>query len=1307
MKKRVLVVARETTLRAKIARALRPAGYYAELAAGEKRALELIDREQISTAIVVSDTGAANLAFVRALADSVPRLIVLAERPEDTARFNSSLPDVPVCKSEPFDEAALLAHLEHLMRLSAHDDIRPSPAALIHAGCRIDFDGRSFIHADGRQVALTRAESLLLIALAKNPGAVLSRDQISHAIGGNGAELYGRGIDVLVGRLRRKIEPVPKVPRFILTVSGGGYKFATPPPDINGEPAVATDSTKAAHAENAVESYRENSVPDLLTAGSERRQVTVLSFELIGPAKGESSRDPEDFVDTLQHFQDACAKVVSDAGGYTSAIAGFEVLALFGYPKALEDDAERATQAGLDLVTKVNELSLSLSEPVRIRVGLATGLVLITDQRAIGLSPVIATRLRSIAPANAVLIAATTRRLLGNAFIFGESHTHEFVGVPENVTACLVARRNTASNRFSAKRGKRLTQFVGRQHELQRLMAAWKNVVAGSGQAVLLCGEAGIGKSRVCEIILQRISSQPHTMIRYQCAPHHAGSPFHPIIEQLAQMAQFEPGDSPAIKQKKLGAILSSSGPASPGDILSFANLLSIPTGEIVTAEQTPHRNKELAIKALIRWMLASAQKAPLVIELADVHWSDSSTLELFSRIIASIKKAQVLVLMSFRPEFFPPWLDEPHVTMLRLDRLGRDQTETIILDVAGRRSLPSGVLAQIISKSDGVPLFVEELTKSVMESGALLDSEHSLVVGDGRPTLAIPATLLDSLTARLDKLGPVKKIAQIGAAIGREFSYLLLAKIAPLSGPSLESALSQLATPELVFVRGEPPNSVYIFKHALVQDAAYGTLLRVERQRLHGRIADAIEDGFPEMVDNQPELLAHHLIQAGLTVKAIGYLRKAGQRAIERSATLEAQHHLTQALELLVSHPEGAARKRQARELEVMLGQALIAGRGYAAPETAGALLRAKDLIDDSTEPAQKLTILYGIWAGYYVGGQVARQTEAALEFFAEAERHGDTGAQCVAHRIVGTTHLTKGDFASALACLTKAEALYDPQQHASLRSRYGQDIGAAALCYQSWALWHLGQFEQASQLADAAVIRSEEISHPHTSAFTICHARGLFHVFGRKVEGMRNYADQVVTSCQEHGLSHWMACGRILTGWAAVSEGSYDEGIRLLQSGIADWQQAGARLWLPLFLAIEAEAHYKHGDAESALAAIDQAIATAESSGERWCLAELLRIKAGLIYPGDRANEQIETLYLTSLQISRRQQARCWELRTACDLASLWRRNGRSAEALDLLYPIYDQFTEGFGSADLRHASELIDQLRREEASRTRINL
>jgi DNA-binding response OmpR family regulator/class 3 adenylate cyclase/predicted ATPase len=1308
MRKLVLVVAQETALRAKIARLLQPAGYAVELAASEKRAFELTVNEHIDAAIVVPSSSLAGLAFARQLSEKIPKLIVLAEGPEHIARLGRSLPGVGVHPSQPLDEQQLLDRVTQLLAFSGNDETAPAQAALRIGDCWIDLAGRTFLQADGREIALTRAEASLLMAFARSPGHVLSRDQLSHAIAGHGAEPYGRGVDMQIRRLRRKIEADPKVPRFILTVSGAGYKLAAGPRTVEGNhKSSAPIETRGQLGGEPIqlngigpagERSHEAHGPgiNLPHSGSERRQLTVLSCELVGSSAPVVDVDPEDFARVVHSFQGACAVVIANLGGTIVGSTGHEVLALFGYPMAHEDDAERAVHAGLDLVAKIGELVWPSGGPLEVRTGIATGLVVVAAQGVVGEPSTAAPQLRNIAPPNSILVTPSTRRLLGRAFVCDDPGSYELAGFSHKVTAFQVTGRRAVESRFSSMRGPRLTRFVGRQHELQRLLGLWEQAKAGEGQVALLCGEAGIGKSRVCEVFLGRIIAEPHVTMRYQCELHHANSPFYPIINQLELAANFKPGDAPKVKLGKLESVLSEAGAATTADIRSCAALLSIPTGEFPSPGETPQQQKDFTIGMLIRHILGLARTRPVVVELADAHWADSNTLKLFSRIIASIRTAQVFVLMSFRPEFFPQWLDEPHVTMLRLDRLGRERTEAIITDIAGQKTLSPEMYTLIINKTDGVPLFVEELTKSVLESGVDQNSGDRLITPSVSPPLAIPTTLLGSLIARLDRLGPVKEIAQIGATIGREFSYRLLAAVAPISGGSLDAALAQLVAPELIFIRGEPPDSTYVFKHALVQDAAYSTLVRAKRQQLHRRIADALEEGFPETIENKPELLAHHLIQAGLTERAINYLRKAARRAIERSANAEAVRLLTQALELLQSCPEGPARAREALQLEVLLSQAMIAGYGYAARETAEVLLRAKAHIDDLTDPSQKLAILYGIWACHYVGGEVAKQTGVAAEFLAEAECHNEAAALCVAHRIVGTTYLTKGDLTAALPHLEHARALYEPQYPAPLQYQYGQDVGAAALCYLSWALWLRGSVDQASQVAADAVKRADELSHPHTQVFTICHARGMIDIFRRRSEDMRSYAGSVVSLCNAHGLSHWMACGRILDGWAAINESEVDHGIELIREGVAAWRKAGARLWLPLFLTLEAEAYAKASRIDAALQVIGQAVAISEETGEQWYLPEILRIKAGLLSATDGAGDQVEILLASSLQTGRGQQARSWELRTACDLASLWQSEGRAKQALQLLQPVYDQFTEGFDTADLQHAKLILDGLK-----------
>jgi predicted ATPase len=610
--------------------------------------------------------------------------------------------------------------------------------------------------------------------------------------------------------------------------------------------------------------------------------------------------------------------------------------------------------------------------------------------------------------------------------------------------------------------------------------------------------------------------------------------------------------------------------------------------------------------------------------------------------------------------------------------------------------------------------LFVEELTKSVLESELVQDvGDRHITIGP-LPPLAVPATLRDSLTARLDRLGPAKEIAQIGAVIGREFSQPLLAAAAPESVNWLQAALAQLLASGMLFVSGELPDARYTFKHALVRDAAYATLSRDKRQQLHSRIADALEKNFSFTIETQPELLAHHLAQAGFTERAIDYLRSAGQRSIERSANAEAIGHLTRALQLLQSRPGNLQRKRVAFPLEAMLSQAMIASYGYAARSTRDVLLRARALIDDSTDPLQKFAVLYGLWASHYTAGEPAKLRDTAREFLAEAERTNDATALCVAHRLVGTTYVALGEFAPALHHLKLARMLYDSKRDAGDRQldqgsevserhagyhQFGQDIGASALCYLSWALWHLGYVDQASETATEAMKLAEKLSHPHSLVFAICHARGFMDLFRRRCEETSSYAGLVISICKENGFSHWENCGAILDGWAAVCAGHLDRGMAVLQEGIVRWHKAGARMWMPMFRILEAETYVKAGRDEAALRAIEQALAEGEDIGERWATAEALRIKARILSSAGNGknHHEIEAILLNSLEIAQRQQARCWQLRTSCDLARLWQRQGRNKKALKLLQSVYDQFTEGFDTADLRDAQTLLRNLRR----------
>jgi class 3 adenylate cyclase/predicted ATPase len=1214
---------------------------------------------------------------MRQLCEQVPEMIVLAEGPDELAHWRRSLTDA--ARAFFLKTANQSEVISRIGEVTACADNEASPASNVVCidDCRLDFAGRVFIDASGREVTLTRAESDLLKELAGSPSQVLSREKLRRAVGGRGAEPFDRSIDMLVARLRRKIEPDPKTARLLVTVPGGGYKLMVRPQSADPRPAEPTEP--------------------------ERRQLTVVGCSLVGAMAFALKLDPEDLSRVTKNFQDTVVTAITRMGGTITSMAPEQIMALFGYPKAHEDDADRAVDAGLDALKQIGQLRSPLGEPLRAQVAIATGLALASQNQAVGEPRAIVAGLCDLATPNSILVAASTRRLLNGAFVCGNPERYELDGL--SVSACRVTGKRAVESRFKASRLGKLTRLVGRDQELAQLVALWDRAKEGKGQVGLVGGDAGIGKSHLSEALLRHIAEQPHAIIRYQCSPQHLNSPFYPVIGQLEHVLGFEPMDAPEVKLKKLEAALSSTLGATQDDISLYAALLSIATpASDQSSSATPQRIKELTIAALSRYLLNLAHKQPLFIVLADAHWIDSSTLELLNKVIPLIKTARVFLVIEFRPEFMPQWLSEPHVATLRLGPLGREQSRAIICEVIGGKKLPEEVREQILDRTDGVPLFVEELTKTVLESELLEEVGNQYVAAGALLALAVPSTLLDSLTARFDRLGSAKDVAQIAAVIGREFSYQLLAAVIPLSSDSLKNALERLVASGLIFVSGDSPSETYTFKHAIVQDAAYAMLSRQKRQQLHSRIADTLENSFPYMIETQPELLAHHLAQAGSIDRAIDYLRKAGQRSIERSANAEAIGHLNSAIELLQSLPNGAEHKQKRLDLQVMMAQAMIASHGYAAPNTRQSLMQARALIDASTPLSQKFGILYGIWAGHYVAAEVDEQRVIATEFLAEAERTDDTAVRCVAHRLLGTTYVTMGEFATGLHHLKQARALYDSTHHAGCRHQYGQDIGAAALCYLSWALWHLGHFDEASEVATEAIKLAEKLAHPHTLVYTICHAGTFMGLFRRHNGNIQSNADSLVSICNENGFAHWRNYGRILAGWAAINEGDAERGTELLRKAVAGWQKGGARLWMPMFLIMEAAGQIKAGRDEAALETIEQALAMCEDTGERWAMAEVLRTKASILLSTGRAKtDAIEAILRDSLKIARHQQARSWELRTSRDLAHLWQQQGRNREALKLLQSVCDQFKEDLDVGDLREARARLRCLRREVTKKT----
>ncbi|WP_418160169.1 AAA family ATPase [Benzoatithermus flavus] len=869
-------------------------------------------------------------------------------------------------------------------------------------------------------------------------------------------------------------------------------------------------------------------------------------------------------------------------------------------------------------------------------------------------------------------------------------------GIPGPVSAYRVLGEGRAEGRFEALRGTNPAPLVGRTHELALLLDRWERAKDGEGQVVLLAGEPGIGKSRLVSALRERLAHEPHTPLSQFCSPFHQTSALHPVIALLERAAGFARDDDPAQKLAKLEALLAQAAEGMAEAAPLLAGLLSIPTGtRYLPLSLSPPMRKERTPEALLGQLEGLARQRPVLAIYEDVHWADPTTLELLDRVVDRAQAVPALVVVTFRPEFVPPWLGRSHVTLLPLARLGRREGVALVGQVTGGKALPEAVLGEIVAKTDGVPLFVEELTKAVLESGLLRDDGSAYVLSGPLPPLAIPSTLHDSLLTRLDRLAPVREVAQIGACIGRVFGYELLAAVAPLGDSALREALAQLCEAELIFRRGTPPEATYTFKHALVQDAAYRSLLRGWRQQLHARIVEALEQHFPDRCEAEPEVLAQHCARARLVGKAVRYWLRAGELAIRRSAMAEAIAQLRTGLGLLEDLPDDRERASLELDLQIALGVASMGAQGWAAPEAGRANARALELCDRIGATAQLWPVLYGQWVFHAVRAEHAAARALGEELLRRAREHRDVPATVVAHRILGSGAFWRGEPVTAHEHLERALALYDPSQHRSLAFLYVQDPRVAALSGLAWALFVLGYPGQAWSHSGEALGAARAFGHYHTLAYALLF-RCLFAQCCRVRRDVQDHAGALAALATEQNLPHFLGAATALRGWALSEAGQVDAGLAQLRQGLAAWSASGARLYEPHFLALQAEAHGRAGRAQEGVALMADAVDRARCTGERYFEAELLRLRGELLLSGDTPDPtSAEQCLVEALETARGQRARMWELRAATSLARLWRDRGRRQEARDLLAPAYGWFTEGAGTPDLKKAKALVDEL------------
>ena len=1055
--------------------------------------------------------------------------------------------------------------------------------------------------------------------------------------------------------------------------------------------------------------------PDTLSATNitakdtaERRQVTVMFADLVGSTALSTGMDPEDLREVISAYQKCVAETVGHFGGFVARYLGDGVLVYFGYPHAHEDDAERAVRAGLELITAVAGLKTCAAQ--QVRVGIATGLVVVghlipsgeSEERGIiGETPNLAARLQSIAEPNMVVIAESTRRLLGSFFQLDDLGTRSLKGIGGPVRAWAALRASSVEGRFEALHATDLTVLVGREEESELLLRCWSKAKTGEGQVVLLTGEAGIGKSRLAVALVERLAGEPHTRLRYFCSPQHTNSALYPIIGQIEHAAGLAHDDTPQAKRDKLNAVLEQTS-TSIEDAALFAQMLSLPNdGRYPLLDLTPQQRRQRTLEALTAQAAKLATQRPVLMIFEDAHWIDPTSLELLSRTVDQIKTVPALLIVTFRPEFQAPWVENSHVTSVTLNRLGKNEVAALIAGLVGNKELPADVMAEILERTDGIPLFVEEMTKAVLEAEGEVEARRT-VAAIPSPALRVPASLHASLMARLDRLGPAKELAQIGATIGREVSHPLLAAVVRKPEAELQTALDRLIGAGLLLRQGSAPYETYFFKHALVRDAAYSTLLREQRRALHGRIAETLESQFPEVSEKQPELLARHCTEAGQIEKAAALWGKAGLRSAERSALVEASEQLRRALDQIATLAPTSALRREEIKLQVALITPLLHVSGYAAPETRAAVERARLLIEQAEalgEPPEDSVLLFSVLYGFWVANLVAFNgdvmRELAVQFLALADRQRATGPLMMAHRLMGLSLLHTGDIVDGRGHLDRAFTLYDPAEHRPLATRFGQDVGAATLCWKSLAFWLLGYPEAALADTEHALMVAREIGHSATLMYVL-NFSAWTHIHCGNYATTNALVDEFSALKDQTGSVFWGAWGMMQRGCLLALTGKASDAVQTITCGVTAMRSTGTTMWMPLWLSYLARANAEIGQPDDARRRIGEAMAAVETAKERWCEAEVNRIAGEIaLLPPEPDVAKAEAHFERALAVAREQQAKSWELRAAMSMARLWRDQGNRDEARDLLAPVYGWFTEGFDTLDLKEAKALLDAL------------
>ena len=1038
----------------------------------------------------------------------------------------------------------------------------------------------------------------------------------------------------------------------------------------------------------------------------ERRHLTILFADLVGSTNLANTYDPEEMRDIDQAYKDETERQVVAFEGNVARFIGDGALCFFGWPQAHEYDAERAVRAGLAISKAITRIKTPNDDVMSVRVGIATGLVVVgdlfsggleKDKIAVGIIPALAARIQAVANPGGVLIAPATRRLLGDLFSLEELPPQELKGFSNPIPLWRVIEPRT-SHRFEARAGQSLTPLVGRKNEVSMLLGYWRMSRNGQGQVALITGEPGIGKSRLAQTLRERVQREPCFFLRFQCSPFHTNSELYPVIEYLEQAANFSSDDSSDCKLDKLEKLMQKYSQLSDRIIPLLANLLSIPTGtRYLLSEKSPEQNKNETLEVLIAILFELSRTYPVLLLVEDTHWIDPSSRELLNRIVQRIDDLPVLAVLTYRPDFNPSNLGHSNVHLMLLNRLAKRECATMIGQLT-KKNLPGGMLVEIVEKSDGIPLFVEELAKTMLESGLLIDGgDHFDLKSGNVPEIAIPDSLQDLLLARLDRLASVKEIAQIGAVIGREFGYQLLVRIVSLPQDKLELALEKLVASGLIYCNGTAPELNYVFKHALVQDAAYQSLFRSKRRELHGQIAEALQTHFSTIVDSRPEILAHHYTEAGLIESSLKYWELAGQRAVGRYAHLEAIGHFKKAIDLIQQASNSKELARTELKIQTSIAGSLAASEGWGSSAAREAYERANTLSKLTGDTRLVSSALSGEWAYQihaYPRHLVAR--DLAVAFLEVAESQSDSIGIVMAHRNLAVSQWVLGEHLLAKENLETALRLYNPIKHVDAASVYGLDPRASALSYLARVLWILGYPEKSLMAADEAIAWSHEIKNANTEG--LCY---LYKIYCQRdlddVPAVLEGSESLIEFSKQNDLKMWLAKARLFHGWALVRSGQGENGISDIHEGLSSNRRLGTRFLLPYQMSLLVESHIHMGNTDKALELLSEALEHVEEMDDRCWQPELLHLKGqALVSKGAEENVN-DALFCFSeaIKIAQSHNARTFELQTAISLAGLWAKLNEKQRAIDLLNPVYKMFTEGFETPNLRRARELIKEL------------